>query len=200
MPFHFDFDTLQYAEEQAEGRQALTGALPQLAALTHLALGCMDWLGGVPAEVGALPRLARFCWQEGYSEAPADPLLPPGAWLGSLRQLAVPLGMAAASLPRLTAATQLECLAWQPPRQRYDFEARRDVPFSTAEQRQLQLQQAAVLAWAAQHPTLCRLAIGDEAPGAVYEWRAALELALWPGRPLLAVEPHHPTFRELGCS
>lgn len=158
----------------------------------------MDWLGGVPAEVGALPRLARLCWQAGYAEAAVEPLLPLGDSLGSLRQLAVPLSMAAASLQRLTAARQLECLAVEPPRQRYDYAARRHIPRSDAEWRQVQLQQAAVFAWATHHPTLARLAMAYEAPAEACEWRAALAAARWPGQKPLAIEPHTPIFEELG--
>lgn len=52
----------QYDEERPAAREALLAALPQLQSLTHLAFGDMNWLGSVPAEVGSLTQLARFCW------------------------------------------------------------------------------------------------------------------------------------------
>lgn len=123
-----------------------------------------------------------------------DPLLPAGAWLSSLRQLALPIDVAAASLQRLMAAQQLECLAIQP----YRFPRSRDVP-TESERQQRGMHQAVVLAWAAQHPRLSCLALGDDAPALLFSWRAALSLARWPGRPPLAIVSSQPFFEELGC-
>lgn len=187
-------DTPQYAEQQPEGRASLLSALHHLTGLTHLALSSMDCLDSVPAEVGGLPQLACFCWQPVVLEEQPDPHLPGGPWLASLRQLALPLDVAAASLQRLTAAQQLECLAIRP----YHRSPRQEEP-SEEEQRQRQLHQAAVLAWAVQHPRLSRLAMDDEHPADMYGWRAALALARWPGRPPLAIVPSQPVFDELGC-
>ncbi|PRW58954.1 disease resistance N [Chlorella sorokiniana] len=176
--------TPEYEQEYPESRQALLGAL------CHR----MEWVGGVPAEVGSLPQLANFCWRHGSSEELQDLQLPAGAWLASLRQLALPLDMAAASLQRLTAARQLECLVIQPYHPHWQGKPTQE------EVRQRQLHQAAVLAWAVQHPRLSRLGLDDEEPEAVYDWRAALALARWPGRPPLAMVRSHQVFRELGCT
>ncbi len=184
-------NTPEYDEQRPEGRLALLGALQQLQGLTRVALSGMAWLGGVPAEVGSLPQLARFCWHNRVWQDLPDPLLPGGAWLSSLRQLAVPLNMAALSLQRLTAAQQLECLAVQLDSSRHKR--------TDNEQRQRQLHQAAVLAWAAQHPTLSRLALGGDELETLADWRAALALANWPGRAPLAIVPSEPIFDELGC-
>ena len=116
--------------------QAALAALPRLTSLQLLG-ACSGRLLAFPAELAGLTRLQALDWRW---PAPADPALPAGPWLARLLRLALPVSVAAASLPVLSAAWQLEALAAN----RYDRCG------SPAEQLSL-------VGWAARHPALQRL-------------------------------------------
>lgn len=76
-------------------------------------LQCLEWLDFPPAALASLTAL-RILFLRPPRGALALQQLPPGPWLHSLRMLKVPASLAAASLPALSAATQLRRLqVWE---------------------------------------------------------------------------------------
>ncbi|KAL4425367.1 hypothetical protein ABPG75_009383 [Micractinium tetrahymenae] len=103
---------------------ALEAGLPQLTALRRLALRVPHGAAehrSMPAAVARLPSLHSFAWLIGARAGSGRmlqrqlvgplPQLPAGGWLSQLTSLALPAGVAAASLAALAAATQLQRLA-----------------------------------------------------------------------------------------
>ncbi len=91
-------------------------AEPMLEALPQLTALCFyhhDWtLGRLPEAVTQLEQLQRFAVISiGDEDAERiDAALPEGPWLASVRQMLLPIAIAAASLAELQAARQLEQL------------------------------------------------------------------------------------------
>lgn len=171
-----------------------------LAALTHLVLRDMSFgAGGLPPEVAGLAQLQRFCWLRGPLHpglTPAQaaehvappPPLPIGPWLAGLREAALEVAVATASLAVLQAgAAQLEALAVHG---RFGDGA----------------SQLAVAHWAVEeHLSLRRLALCK--PAAIFVGRHETELgvqqlseAVWALRlrPTLAVEYSGALLRQAG--
>jgi hypothetical protein len=104
---HF-YDSPRAPKAQLTGA-AIDGTLRHLTQLTFLALqspqpGDAD-MSGLPQSLTSLRQLHTFCCKSLPPCLPAE-----GPWLSSLRQLVVPPTVAAASLPALASATQLEKL------------------------------------------------------------------------------------------
>ncbi|KAL4458585.1 hypothetical protein ABPG75_013450 [Micractinium tetrahymenae] len=146
----------------------LAAAIAPLQSLTHLSLhptaGINAPPGPVCASAAALSSLQSFAWLGGDPHA-ADPL-PAGAWLASLRELVLPVRIAASSGGVLLTAQRLERLAldWQDGHE------------------QLHIQ---VLRWAPHHPRLSTVAACLDSPVVVEEARHCEH-----ARPSLKVVPN----------
>lgn len=112
----------------------LNASLQLLTQLTSLYLGTHAWQGGLPA-LSALSRLQRLCLDEG-----GPPSLPPGQWIGNLRELGAGWACLCNSTQVLAAAAQLEMLVVLERTAAVKLSANR-----------------AFFAWAAAHPPLRRL-------------------------------------------
>ena len=114
-----------------EKTAALEAALPPLQHLTQLVLKGMP--GVAPAALGALSRLQRFGVEGTENESQ---VLPRGAWLNSLREVALPPQVLAANLGVLSGAVALE---------RVDVRSLFGASVLT---------QTAILRWVAEHPSV----------------------------------------------
>lgn len=93
--------------DAAGQRERLSTALRLLTSqLTHLSL--VEHQLPLPECLPEMARLERFCW---HGSLEGDFGLPPGPWLRSLCQAALPAHIAADSLDVLSAAARLETLA-----------------------------------------------------------------------------------------
>ena len=118
---------------------ALEAALPPLQHLTQLVLEGMP--GVAPAALGTLSRLQRFGVEGKNNESL---VLPRGAWLNSLREVALPPQVLAANVGVLSGAVALE---------RVDVGSL----FGASV-----IAQTAILCWVAEHPSVSRLAMSTE--------------------------------------
>jgi hypothetical protein len=132
----------------------LEPALQQLPQLTHLVLrNC--WLGpdGLPASLGGLAQLQRFCWTPDWAgDSTTNLALPPGPWLASLRQLALDIKIASLNLARVSQATQLQDLV---------LDRCKNSNAAGGDNVQRAARFSAVAAWAAHHPSLRRFGLCD---------------------------------------
>lgn len=105
-------DTLPWGEgpeeESLEGwEHEFDPDLAQLTRLTRLAVDSPPPAQAFPPSLSSLHQLRVFLWQ---GRCPADPRLPPGAWLAGLQQLTLPRDAAEGSLVALPQGTRLERL------------------------------------------------------------------------------------------
>ena len=133
--------------EEAAVASGLARALPRLTRLSYLALSLRS--AEPLACLASLTNLRSLLWwrePQDYSAA-----LPPGGWLAGLHTLGAPCSLVARSLPALGGAARLEqlCLCAD-----YGFDHQELRP---------------VIGWAARHPALRRLLLGDQPlPGRVW--------------------------------
>lgn len=161
-------DTMNAEDEELQAALAdnLSHALPHLTRLSYLALRM--YVNGPLACLSALTSLCSLFWVW----SPEDPTaaLPPGGWLAGLHTLAAPFRLVSTSLPALQSAQHLEqlCLYRE----------------GAADSSESDLR--AVIRWAARHPALRRLLLGDRSvPGTLW---ADIAMAIRE-HPSLTIEP-----------
>lgn len=159
------------SEDEAAVAAGLTLALLQLVQLTRLELAV--WSSGPLASLTALTNLRRLCWWE---EPEGDgAALPHGHWLQQLQTFAAPVSLVVHSLPALEGARSLHQLY---PETHGDADAAL----------------RSIIRWAAQHPSLQQLLMGESALSKEV-WPETLYAArLRPSLQILANEIDHHHF------
>lgn len=164
---HLSSTPLHAAEHDAE---QLAASLPDLTQLTGLIINHTERLwqrANLSSAISGLPlqHLSMLGSDPAHGEPPLV-LPPPGSWQGQLRELVLPAATAAAALPQLAAATRLEALT---------LLHLCSIPAA---------QQEALLAVAAQHPSLRRLRLDASGPHLCPATFAAVSAALCENRAL----------------